>query len=811
MNTPTTPLKKSPEDADFCPILLPDSGEAPKTQDGGEAPRKTAEQLDLPSRQRETLNLEITGMTCASCVRRVEKALGRVPGVLEAQVNFATETALVRFEAGAVTRSDFEKAVEDAGYGVKPLAAKHSVDEKEGGGRPRANEASSVQAVDEEQARRKKDLLVSATLSVPVLVLGMSHGLIPFAETASGRALSLVLTSAVVLGPGRRFFHLARVALRHRTFDMNTLVAMGVGAAYVYSAVAVLFPALFPHSEHGAVPHVYFEAAAAIVTFVLLGNWIEAGAKKRLSDAVRALMSLVPPRALVMKSDGGLKEVSLSELKLGDRVLVRPGDTVPSDGKVVEGRSAIDESMLTGESLPLDKAPGDLVYGGTLNQVGALEVVITRLGDDTALAKITKAVADAQGSKAPVAELADKISAIFVPIVIGIATLTFAVWLFFDPTSTGLATAIERFVAVLVIACPCALGLATPAAVAAGTGRGAELGVLIKGGAALQAASRVNTIFVDKTGTLTSGQPEVVAFESDNLNEQELLALAAALESRSEHPLARAVLRAAIERKIALGEPLEFESHTGAGIVGVVEGRRVTIGTGDFLENQGISLAAFEERARTHALLGRTPVFVGVDGNVSGLILIADPPRPEARQVVRDLESMGVEVVLLSGDRKEVALAIAAQLGITRVVAEARPLDKARAVREAQAEGRVVAMLGDGINDAPALAGADVGIAMGTGSDIAISSADITLPSGGLHRLVKALRLSRQTMRTIRQNLFWAFIYNAAGIPLAAGLFYPMTGWLLSPLFASAAMSTSSVSVVLNSLRLRRFGKGRES
>lgn len=762
-------------------------------------PAEESGPIDPPSRITQTSTLDITGMTCASCVRRVEKALAAVPGVLETSVNFATEKALIRFEAGAVSQGALTEAVEGAGYGVKAGAVET----------PRQPSESNP-PVDDEPGRRKRDLVVAAALSLPVLVLGMSHGLLPFAATASGRSLQLVLASAVVFGPGRRFFHLARVALRHRTADMNTLVAMGVGAAYFYSAVAVLFPSVFPHAEHGATPHVYFEAAAAIVTFVLLGNWIEAGAKKRLSDAVRALMALVPPVALRMEGEGRLEEIDLADLRVGDRVLVRPGDTVPSDGRVVVGRSAINESMLTGESLPVDKGIGDTVYGGTVNQAGALEVVIARLGEDTVLSKIAQAVADAQGSKAPVAALADKISAIFVPIVLVVATLTFGIWLSLDPTSTGLATAVERFVAVLVIACPCALGLATPAAVAAGTGRGAQLGVLIKGGAALQAASRVDTIFVDKTGTLTSGQPEVVAIESVDVTEGELLGLAAALESRSEHPLARAVLRAAAERSVPATSPSDFESRTGAGVSGRVDGRDIMVGTAAFLESRGIDLSLWEKRALGHARLGRTPVFVGIEGHVAGLLAIADPARPEARAVVRELGALGIEVVLLSGDRREVVDAVAEELGIRKVLAQATPEDKARYIKEARAAGKVVAMLGDGINDAPALAAADIGIAMGNGSDIALTSADITLPSGSLERLSSALRLSKQTMRTIRQNLFWAFVYNAAGIPLAAGLFYPWTGWLLSPLFASAAMSTSSVSVVLNSLRLRHFGSSME-
>ncbi len=779
----------APTKGEACPI--PDPEDLAAVARGRDTTVSSA-----PSEEIESHILEITGMTCASCVRRVEKALSAVPGVVEASVNFATEKALVRVQPGASTHLDLVKAVEGSGYGVEPTAKTEATEPS----------VASDEEANAEHIRRRRDFWTAVVLSGPLLVLGMSHGLIPFAEGPSGRALQLVLATAVVFGPGRRFFRLAGLALRHRSADMNTLVALGVGSAFGYSAVAVLFPSIFPHANHGAVPHVYFEAAAAIVTFVLLGNLIEAGAKKKLSDAVRALMALVPPVAFRLGSEGRLEEVPVEDLEVGHRVLVRPGETIPSDGKVVAGSSSVDESMLTGESIPVAKANSDPVFGGTLNQVGSLEVEITRIGKETALSRIAKAVEDAQGSKAPVAQLADKVSSIFVPVVLIIATIAGMVWFFVDPTADGFAVAVERFVAVLVIACPCALGLATPAAVAAGTGRGAQLGVLIKGGAALEMASRIDTLFVDKTGTLTVGRPEVAEVEASGLDQAFLLNLAGSLESRSEHPLAVAVVEAASRTELPLGNVTDFHSRVGAGVSGRVNGRKVIVGTAEFLNTEGYDLADWGGRAERQAELGRTPVLAGVDGRIAGLIAIADQPRPEARSVIEELSGLGIEVVLLSGDREEVATAVAHQLGISRVVGQAAPEDKALHIRAAKAQGKVVAMLGDGINDAPALALADVGIAMGSGSDIALTTADITLPGGGLMKLVPALRLARQSMTTIRQNLFWAFVYNIAGIPLAAGLLYPVTGWLLSPVFASAAMSASSVSVVLNSLRLRRFG-----
>ena len=555
---------------------------------------------------------------------------------------------------------------------------------------------------------------------------------------------------------------------------------------------------------HGA-PHLYFEAAAAIITFVLLGKLLETRARRRLSDAVRGLVALVPLTARRLRGDRE-EDVPVEALAVDDLVTVRPGERIAIDGAIVEGQSAVDESMLTGESVPVDKGPDDAVFGGTQNHSGALVVRVTRVGGDTALARIVEAVEQAQGSRAPIARLADRVSAVFVPIVLAIATLAFATWLAFDLSADGLATALERFVAVLVIACPCALGLATPAAVAVGTGRGAELGVLIKGGAALEAASRVDTVLLDKTGTVTEGRPRLTdLLDVSGRGEHELLALVAAAERASEHPIAAAIVDGARDRGLVLAQPTAFVMQPGLGLEARVGATLVRVGTRAWLAAAGVDASPLEPDAERLARGGRTPSFVAVDGALAGLVAVADRPTPAARTVVASLRAAGLEVAMVTGDRRATAEAIALELGIERVFAEVRPEDKARIVADERARGRVVAMVGDGVNDAPALAAADVGIAIGTGTDIAVATADVALLRDGIAGLPRALGLARATLRTIRQNLFWAFVYNVVGIPLAAGVLYPATGWLLSPIVASAAMSLSSVSVLANSLRLRRF------
>ncbi|MFO0697121.1 MAG: heavy metal translocating P-type ATPase [Polyangiales bacterium] len=750
----------------------------------------------------EVSELPIRGMTCAACVRRVENALLSVDGVSEATVNLITRRGTVTFDPSRASRADLASAIEAAGYEV---AADEAAKPTEGA----ADDGASPQDREEEREHRelRADLGKAVALGVPVLVLGMSHGAIPWAETSEGRALAFGLTSLLVFGPGARFLRLAWNALRHRTSDMNTLVSLGVLSAYGYSAVAVLAPGLFPHAEHGVRPHLYFEASASIVAFVLFGKWLETRARRRLSDAVRGLVSLVP-RTAIRLVDGREEEVSVASIALGDAIRVRPGERIATDGEVVSGASAVDESMLTGESLPVEKHPGEAVFGGTTNRSGSLVFRATRVGKETALARIVEAVEQAQGSRAPIARLADVVSSYFVPAVLALATLAFVAWWIADPSASGFALAVERFVAVLVIACPCALGLATPAAVAVGTGRGAELGILVKGGAVLETASRVDTVLFDKTGTLTRGSAELTDLVTlEGVDEAELLARVASVESASEHPIAEALVRGAAERRLAVLPPSDFQAVAGEGARARIEGMLVHVGTHRFLARAGIDPTPLEAEADRLAAHGRTPSFVAVDGTLAGLVAVADRPRDEARRTVEALRALGLEVAMVTGDRKRTAEAIAAELGVDRVFAETRPEDKARLVAEERAKGRVVAMVGDGINDAPALAAADVGIAVASASDIAAAAADIALLQGGIASVPTALGLARDTLRTIRQNLFWAFVYNVLGIPLAAGVLVPLAGWQLSPVVASAAMSLSSVSVLASSLRLRRFGK----
>ncbi len=747
-----------------------------------------------------TIDLEVSGMTCANCVLHVTRALQEVPGVASADVNFATQRASVTLNPDGDRRTIVPRlsaAVVDAGYQVlQPSGAASD---------PAARIAAREEAEAREVRSLGRDLLIASVLTAPLLVLGMSHGLIPWADSGPGRWFQLALGTALVLGPGRRFYRLAWQALRRRSADMSSLVALGVGAAWAHSAVAVVAPAVFPHGEHGVLPHLYFEAAGAIVTFVLLGKLMESRARKRLSAAVRDLVDLLPA-TVTRLGDEGEETVALSALGVGDRVRIRPGERVPSDGTVVSGASAVDESMLTGESLPVDKVPGARVFGGTLNLAGSLVVEVAGLGSDSALGRIVAAIETAQGTRAPIARLADRVSRVFVPVVMLVALASFAIWVAVDPSGTGLGRALEHFVAVLVIACPCALGLATPAAVAVAMGRGAELGVLIRGGAVLESLSAVDAVLVDKTGTLTAGRPELTdVIALGHLDERALLAHVAAVECESEHPVARAVVAAAERAGATAHTVVGFQAAAGGGVRGEVDGQEVLVGTGAHLALHGVSAHALEAHAHRLASLGRTPSFVAVGGRLAGLVAVADRPAPEAEQALRAIADLGVEVAMVSGDRAPTARAIARELGITRVFAETRPDDKAAVVQTERAAGRRVAMVGDGVNDAPALAAADVGIAVASGTDIAIATADVTL-SRGIAGLPVALGLARRTLAVIRRNLFWAFAYNVIGIPVAAGVLVPLTGWTLSPILASVAMSLSSVSVLLSSLTLRRFG-----
>ncbi|WP_309718617.1 copper-translocating P-type ATPase, partial [Armatimonas sp.] len=618
----------------------------------------------------------------------------------------------------------------------------------------------------------------------------------------------LLATPVLVYG-GAHFFSGAWKALRHRAADMNLLVAIGSGAAYGYSVLATLLPVVFqsrshPHTEHASMPAVYFEAAAAIITFLLLGKLLEARAKGKTGEAIKKLMGLQAKTARVLR-DGNELEIPIEAVAIGDLVLVRPGEKIPVDGVIEGGSSSVDESMLTGESFPVAKGIGDEVFGATMNSTGSLQVKALHVGLDTAIAQIVKLVQDAQGSRAPIARLADTVSGYFTPIVLIIAVLTFVLWFSLAPADTRLNMAFVNAVAVLVIACPCALGLATPTAILVGTGKGAQLGILIKGGAALEQAYKMTAIVLDKTGTVTEGKPTLTNLTAFGLPENEVLRLVAAVEALSEHPLAAAMVKAAKERGLVVPAAEHFAAIPGRGVIASVEGHEVLIGNRAFLEERRIPIDAARSEAEHLATEGKTPMFAAVSGKLAAILTVADPIKPSSKEAIARLKKLGLEVVMLTGDNQKTAQAVAAQVGIGRVVAEVLPEGKVAEIKRLQASGTVVGMVGDGINDAPALAQADIGIAIGTGTDVAIEASDITLIKGDLNSVANAIALSKATMTTIKQNLFWAFVYNLVGIPIAAGLLYPFTGWLLSPVFASAAMSLSSVSVVVNSLRLKSF------
>jgi P-type Cu+ transporter len=649
---------------------------------------------------------------------------------------------------------------------------------------------------------------IGLALSVPVFALEMGshladlHGLVP--EDLSNW-IQLALATPVALWAGSPFFERAWASLKTRNLNMFTLIAMGVGVAWAYSVVATVAPDLFPSAfrgVHGAVA-VYFEAAAAITTLVLLGQVLELRAREQTGGAIRALLDLAPKTARLVHAGGADEEVALEMVKIGDVLRVRPGEKIPLDGEVIEGRSSVDESMLTGESMPVGKAVGNRVIGGTMNASGAFVMRAKRIGRDTMLAQIVQMVAQAQRSRAPIQRLADQVSGWFAPLVIAVAALAFVAWAIWGP-EPRLAYGLVAAVSVLIIACPCALGLATPMSIMVGVGRGAQAGVLIKNAEALQRLEKVDTLVIDKTGTLTEGKPTVVALKpAPGVSEEELMRLAASLERGSEHPLAAAIVRAAADRNLALAKVEHFESVSGKGVTGTIEGRKVVLGNRTMMQAAQIDVGALEALAEDLRSDGATAVFAALDGKASGVIAIADPVKATTADAVRILKEMGVRVVMLTGDNRATAEAVGRKLGIAEIEAEILPQDKGKTVERLRKEGRVVAMAGDGVNDAPALAAADVGIAMGTGTDVAIESASVTLLRGDLLGIVAARRLSQATMRNIRQNLLFAFIYNAAGVPIAAGILYPVIGLLLSPTIAAAAMALSSVSVIGNALRLR--------
>jgi Cu+-exporting ATPase len=748
----------------------------------------------------QVIQLPVGGMVCASCVVRVEKALKTTPGVEDAAVNFATETATVSFAPSAIDLGSLRRAVEAAGYEVRDAGGE-------------AEEGAAADALEDARGRELRRLRVKVGVSLAVGAGLMLLGFFPpsFFTMEQLWIVMFALATPIQFWAGSQFYRAAWAAARHRTMDMNTLVAVGTSVAYFYSVAVTFLPSVFERAGGaGFEAEVYYETAVIIIGLILLGRYLETRAKGQTSQAMKKLMGLQAKTARVVRDEVEV-DVLVDDVLVDDIVLVRPGEKVPVDGIVLDGRSSIDESMLTGESIPVEKGPGDLVIGATVNRTGAFRFTATKVGKDTALAQIVRLVEEAQGSKAPIQRLADRVASVFVPTVFAIAAVTFVVWLVLGP-EPSFTLAMLAAVAVLIIACPCALGLATPTAIMVGTGKGAENGILIRSGEALERAYRLTSIVLDKTGTLTQGTPvvtDVVTFPAaggaPEFDADELLRLAASAERGSEHPLGEAIVGRAREAGLELAEPESFDAIPGHGIDVTIGARRVLLGNRRLMDERGVdggSLAADAERLAGE---GKTPMFVAIDGLMAGIVAVADTLKPNSREAVAKLRGLGLDVYMVTGDNRRTAEAIAAQVGIDRVLSEVLPETKAEEVKSLQADGHVVAMVGDGINDAPALAQADIGIAIGTGADVAMEASDITLIRGDLMPIVTAIALSRATMRTIKQNLFWAFGYNAALIPVAAGILYPLFGVLLNPMFAAAAMALSSVSVVSNSLRLRRF------
>ncbi len=841
----------------------------------GQATDGTHNNHTLPNGAGERVDLPITGMTCAACANRIERQLAKQPGVSRAGVNFATSRATVEYDPEKTGVKSLIQTVKDVGYGtagtaradfvvddsarpsgssqplenhlgklrgvanasfnlgtmevrveylpgstdVKAIRAEiedfgYRVGEVKGGGGDAAAEDSEAKWREAEYRDLKRKFWVAAVLSLPILVIVMSHGRIELFNFPGVNWLQLFLATPVVFYSGWQFYRGAWAAFRHRAADMNTLIAIGTGMAYVYSIAATVAPQFFaPASSGGSMPGmenmagvpVYYEAASVIIALIVLGRLLEARAKGQTGEAIRRLLGLQAKTAKVVR-DGREVDIPVEEVVPEDVVIVRPGEKIPVDGMMTEGSSAIDESMLTGESLPVEKKAGDEVFGATINKTGSFRFKATKVGKDTVLQQIVKMVQDAQGSKAPIARLADVISGIFTPIVICIAIATFVIWFVAASPEIRFTMALVNFVSVLIIACPCALGLATPTAIMVGTGKGAENGVLIKGGEALETAHKMSAIVLDKTGTITKGEPsltDVVA--ADGTNENDFLQTVASAEKLSEHPLAEAIVRGAENRNLTFEKVENFNALEGRGIEASVGGKSLLLGNLRVMTERSISLNGAQATAEKLATEGKTPMYAAIDGKYAGLVAVADTIKPEAKDAIAAMQKLGLEVVMMTGDNKRTAEAVAREVGITRVLAEVLPQDKANEVKKLQAEKKIVGMVGDGINDAPALAQADIGIAIGTGTDVAIEASDVTLIKGDLRGVVTAIALSKATIRTVKQNLFWAFIYNTLGIPIAAGLLYPFFGILLSPILASAAMSFSSVSVVVNSLRLRGF------
>ncbi len=785
-------------------------------------------EIAAPTLQRITI--PVTGMTCAACQSFIQNTLAGEHGVQDAAVNLMLNNATVTFDPQTTSPIVLVNKIRSTGYGAELPDPRQSILEEQ-----TANDTKQQREYTRLRLKATVSLIAGAAsmlLSMPLMsmteTIAMEHmkdplmiwsmrvvdpllrRMLPRMYLLSGNTIRwtlFILATIIVFWAGRHFYVKAWSALMHRTADMNTLVALGTGAAYLYSAASTIAPGFF--LAHGIAPDVYFEAAILIIALVLLGNTLESRAKGQTSTALRKLVQLQPKTARVLRNEVE-QDLLIEEIQHNDLILVRPGERIPIDGEVVSGRSSVDESMLTGESLPVEKSPLDRILGGTINQRGALKYRATSLGATSTLAQIVRLLREAQGSRAPIQRIADRISAIFVPAVLVIAIVTFFAWHILAP-GAGVMQAFAAAVTVLVIACPCAMGLAVPTAVMVATGRGASLGLLIKGGEALQQLEKIDTVVLDKTGTITTGRPQVTNVllaprqSSNTLADEHMIRIAAALERASEHPLAEAVVNYARQRNFDLPHAETFESHSGLGVVGIVEGNATLIGNPALLNSYSISVEPLQAQAEQLAEEGKTPLWIAINGELAGILAVADTVKPTSLKAIQQLHREHLRVVMLTGDNERTARAIAREIGIDEVIAGVLPSGKVDAIKRLQAERRIVAMVGDGVNDAPALAQANIGITMATGSDIAMDAGDVTLMRSDLTGVAAAIALSRGTMRVMRQNLFWAFIYNVIGIPLAAGALYPVFGLLLSPIIASAAMALSSVSVVTNSLRLHRL------
>jgi len=733
----------------------------------------------------EKVTFPVEGMTCASCVARVEKSIKKIEGIKNVSVNLATEKATFEFDPGKVNVKEVADMVEEAGYKMDVSSSKEKVKEK-------INDETS-----EYHKTLQRELIFAAILTVPILLLSMGsiwsgfHNLIPLSADYLNKVL-LILTTPVVFISGKRFYKIFWSNLKHFTADMNSLVAVGTAAAYGFSILVALFPDLI--LKPGEFPHVYFDTTAVIITLILMGRWLESRAKSKTNTAVKKLISLKPKTTLLKKGETEI-EVNIEDLKLGDIVIVKPGGKIPADGTIVQGNSVIDESMITGESIPVEKSIGAKVIGGTINKTGSFDFEITAVGDNSVLGQIIKMVEEAQGSKAPIQNLADKVASIFVPVVIGIAVITFIFWII---SGGGFNSALINFIAVLIIACPCALGLATPTAIMVGTGKGAQFGILIKNGESLEIAHKTTTVILDKTGTITEGEPHVSEIIYNGEAEDKIIQLAASVENKSEHPIAKAIVNYAKSKNIPLLETGLFESMTGKGIISTLNGNSIIVGNKKLMQENSVANNQLDKKIDELLGKGKTLVYVGIDKTLKGVIAIDDPVKESSKEAIKELKEMGIKTVMITGDNKKTAEIIANYVEVDFYEAEVMPDEKAKAVSKYQKGNEIVAMVGDGINDAPALAQSNVGIAIGSGTDIAIETGSIVLVSGNLKGVVAAIKLSRKTIKTIKQNLFWAFIYNSLGIPLAA------LG-ILNPMFAALAMSLSSVSVISNSLRLKNF------